>query len=87
MKDINTNTLLTSFGNRLSKLGIEIEYFGNYPWVYLYKINGKIVKEKQYSEHGFTIIFHPLKGETPKFLDIHETFKLIRKYNNNKIEL
>lgn len=42
--------------NRLSKLNINVEFFGNYPYIYLYKINGISVKEKTLdSEHGFNI--------------------------------
>ena len=37
---------LSIFINRLKKLGIVIELFGNYPWIYLGKINGKNVTEK-----------------------------------------
>lgn len=69
------------FINRLNKLGIVIEIFSNYPWVYVHKINGKPVSEKYHSEHGFTIAFRPVRnGEDIEFTDIKEIFKLIRKY-------
>ena len=54
---------LSIFINRLKKLGIVIELFGNYPWIYLGKINGKNVTEKFEAEHGFTIAFLPIKPD------------------------
>lgn len=74
MEDINT--LVT----RLKKIGIEIELFANYPWIYLDKVNGNIVKEKFLAEHGFTIMF--LKSEKRKndFTNIGKMFDVIRKY-------
>ena len=32
---------LTTFKNRLSKIGIEITLSGNIPWIYLSSVNGK----------------------------------------------
>ncbi len=72
--------VLQVFKQRLSKLGIEIEYAANIPWIYLNKVNGKRVVEKFYAEHGFTIAFLPLNDDKMKILDIPETFKIIRKY-------
>ena len=37
---------LETFIRRLSKLNINIELVGNYPWIYLDKINNKKVVEK-----------------------------------------
>ena len=69
------------FVNRLKKLGIEVKLAGNYPWIYLDKINGKAVTEKFQANHGFTIAFLPIrKNQELKFTDISEIFKLIRKY-------
>ena len=72
---------LTIFINRLKKIGINIELVGNYPWIYIDKINGKKVTEKFEANHGFTIAFYPVNpNQTLKFTDIKEIFKLIRKY-------
>lgn len=72
---------LSIFIDRLKKLGIEIELFGNYPWIYIGRINGKNVTEKFEAEHGFTIAFLPIKPDKElEFTDITEIFKLIRKY-------
>ena len=72
---------LTIFINRLKKIGIDIEIFGNLPWVYITKINNKKVKEIFFSDYGFTLAFLPYKPkEEIEFTDIKEIFKLIRKY-------
>lgn len=65
---------------RLNKIGIKIELFFNYPWIYLDTINNKKVIEIYEAEHGFTIAFLPLKGKELEFTNISEIFKLIRKY-------
>ena len=31
---------------RLRKIGIDVELIGNYPWIYLRKVNGNTIKEK-----------------------------------------
>ena len=67
---------LETFIRRLSKLNINIELVGNYPWIYLDKINNKKVVEKFTANHGFTIMF----STTKEFTNISEIFKLIRKY-------
>lgn len=70
---------LHSLKRRLKKLGIEIEYAGNIPYLYLHKINGVTVKERFYAEHGWCIAFYGVKGKV-SFNDLRETFKLIRSY-------
>jgi hypothetical protein len=65
---------------RLRKIGIDVELFGNYPWIYLDKVNGIKVKEKFCANHGFTIAFIPLNDEKMELTDIREIFKTIRKY-------
>jgi hypothetical protein len=78
--EINYNKL-NLFVKRLEKLGIRIDLIGNFPWVYLNKVNDKTVKEKFKSEYGFTITFLPHKnGQELEFTDIREIFKTIRKY-------
>ena len=78
-----TSDKITVFLERLKKIGIEVKLVGNYPWVYLDEICGIKVKEKLAGNHGFTIIFLPVRTDTPasNFTDIGETFKLIRKYS------
>ena len=69
------------FQKRLKKIGIDIEFGANWPWVYVTKIQGKSVTEKYLADWGFTIAFHNARGET-NFTDTKEIFKLIRKYEN-----
>ena len=69
--------------NRLSKIGIQIEVSGNYPWIYLDSVNGNLVKEKFHSDHKFTIGFNPIKVDQEfTFTDTGEIFKIIRKYKD-----
>ena len=73
--------ILEVFIKRMKKLNIDIELAGNYPWIYIDKINGKKVKEKFQGNHGFTIAFLPIRKEQRmKFTDIGEIFRLVRKY-------
>jgi len=73
--------LLDIFVNRLNKLEIKVELIANYPWIYIYKINGKKVIEKFEADHGFTVAFMPVNvKQKVHFTDISEIFKLIRKY-------
>ena len=72
---------ITILIGRLKKLGITIELFCNYPWIYLDRINGKKVKEKYQAEHGFTIAFLPIRANQElKFTDLKVIFSLIKKY-------
>jgi hypothetical protein len=74
---------LDIFVERLKKNGIRLELTSNFPWIYLNKINDKLVKEKFRAEHGFTIAFHPIRiGQELQFTDLKEIFKIIRKYTN-----
>ncbi len=69
------------FVERLQKIGIEIKLGFNYPWVYIDYINGKRVTERFQGNHGFTLLFIPIKkDEEIHFTDTKEIFKLIRKY-------
>lgn len=72
---------LATFMGRLYRIGIDVELSGNYPWIYLDKVNGKRVTEKFEGNHGFTIMFVPIRKEQKaEFTDIKEIFKIIRKY-------
>lgn len=72
---------LNTFMSRMNKIGIKLELIGNYPWIYIDKINGKKVTEKFEGNHGFTIAFTPIKfGQPMELTDTKEIFNLIRKY-------
>lgn len=68
---------------RLKKIGINIEMVGNYPWIYLEKVNGNRIKKEDYfcGNHGFTIAFYPIRADqTMELTDIKKVFEIIRKY-------
>ncbi len=72
---------LTTFINRMKKLGIVITLIGNFPWIYLDTVNGKKVTERFEGNHGFTVMFSPIRvGQVAKFTDITRIFEIIRKY-------
>jgi len=72
---------IETFVKRLNKIGINIELSCNFPWIYIDKINGKLVTEKYCANHGFTLGFYPIKADQSiQFTNISEIFKLIRKY-------
>lgn len=79
-----TNDKIEVFVERLKKIGIDVKLSGNYPWVYIDEICGIKVKEKFEGNHGFTIIFLPVRNDSPPsdFTDIKKIFQLIREYIN-----
>ena len=72
------------FQNRLKKIGIELDLFGNVPWIYIDKVNGNKVQRKDYnSNHGYNFAWYPVRnGEEPSldWSEIKRTFEVIRKY-------
>ena len=73
------------FKERMKKLGIDVEFMYNYPWIYIYKINGNIIQPEDYFEgnHGFTVGFLPVRVDQEfDFTDIGRIFKLIKKYRH-----
>ncbi len=74
-------TTINSFVNRLSKIGIQVELIGNYPWVYLDRVNGHKVEGYLWSDHEFTVFFRgPKLGQPDKITDIPAIFSKIREY-------
>ncbi len=70
---------ISKFVKRLEKLNVKVELFGNYPWIYLDKVNGIKVKNKFHAEHGFTLAFSPIrKDQDYEFTDIKRIFEEIR---------
>jgi hypothetical protein len=64
---------------RLLAINIDTTYIGNYPWIYLDKVNRKRVKEKYMAEHGFTVATVSIGGKI-ELTDIKKIFEIIRKY-------
>jgi hypothetical protein len=80
---MENNNVLNRIVRRLKKIGIEIEMVGNYPWIYLEKVNGNRIKKADYfyGNHGFTIAFLPIRNDkVMELTDIKEVFRIIRKY-------
>lgn len=72
-------TTINSFVNRLKKIGITVELVGNYPWIYLDKVNGYKVFERYQGNHGFTIFFKAWRpSQEDKITNIPIVFKKIR---------
>lgn len=75
------------FIKRLQRIGIHAEFIGNYPWVYLDKVNGKKVKGTYEANHGFTAFWMPVDSERPiRMSDISIVFKKIRETLNQEDE-
>lgn len=73
--------MIEKFVERLKKIGIETELTSNVPWVYLESVNGNKVKEKQFSDHKFTVFLIPVQiNKKTVMVDSKNTFKIIRKY-------
>jgi hypothetical protein len=68
---------------RLRRCGIEIELSGNYPWIYLDKVNGNRIKQEDFTaNHGFNIAWFGIKNDDKiKFAEDPKTIiSIIRKY-------
>ena len=75
--------VITTLKNRLSKIGIEIELSGNYPWIYLDKVNGNRIKQEDFTaNHGFNIAWFGIRNDDKiKFAeDPKKIISIIRKY-------
>jgi hypothetical protein len=72
---------LSTFKNRLQKIGIDVTFAANYPWIYFNTINGKKVTGTFHGNHGWTAFFSPvyLHGKV-KFSDRREVFKKVREF-------
>lgn len=82
-------TTIKSFIERLKKIGIEVELSGNYPWIYLEKVNGHKIHERYLGNHGFTVFFEAWKYNHPhkeRITRISTIFKKIREVLENNGE-
>lgn len=71
----------TRVKRRLSKIGINIEFSGNAPWVYLDRINGNRVNTIFGAKHGFCVGF---LTDMRNLSNRKEMFKYIREVVNNE---
>ena len=70
---------LKILGDRLKKINLDIECLGNFPWVYLHKVNNIVVKEKLDGNHGFTIAWIKKEGIILNN-EYKKIFNILRKY-------
>jgi|688.fasta_scaffold10803_13 hypothetical protein len=68
---------LSKFRTRLEKIGIDVTFAANYPWIYFDTINGKEVTGTFHANHGWTAFFLHLDGSY-HFSDRREVFKKVR---------
>ena len=74
---------IATFVRRLEKAGIVISLSGNYPWIYLTKVNGKRVTELFKGNHGFTVAFYPIRpNHNLVWTDLSTIFQLLRRYRD-----
>jgi hypothetical protein len=70
---------IKTFTNRLKRLGIDVTFAANYPWIYFDTINGKKVTGEFHGNHGWTAFFVPVEiSGKVKFSDRREVFKKVR---------
>ena len=79
-KPIKAKDELATLVRRLAKLKIKIECLGNYPFIYINKVNGKQVVELYSSEYGFVVAMNHWRTNDVVISDLKEVFKTIRKY-------
>ena len=70
---------IKTFISRLNKLGIDVTFAANYPWIYFDTINGKKVTGTFHANHGWTTFFLQMDGSY-KFSDRREVFKKVRQF-------
>lgn len=67
------------FQRRLRNIGVNVQFIGNVPWIYLRWVNGKPVNDNYKGNHGFTAFWYPArKGEKVKFTDRKKVFAKVR---------
>tara|TARA_R110000787_G_scaffold87911_4_gene186960 strand:+ start:876 stop:1301 length:426 start_codon:yes stop_codon:yes gene_type:complete len=69
------------FTDRLAAIGITVELGGNYPWIYLDKVNDVPVEGVFQARHGFTAFFMQ-QGDDCRFSDRRVVFNKIREMLN-----
>ena len=70
---------LSKFKTRLEKIGIDVTFAANLPWIYFDTINGKKVTGTFHANHGWTAFFLRF-DDSSRFSDRQEVFKKVREY-------
>jgi hypothetical protein len=74
---------LSTLRERLQRIGIELEFVGNYPWIYLERVNGIRIRQEDFTaNHGFNIAWFGIRNEDKIKLaeDPKTIIALIRRY-------
>ena len=79
MEHIKVTDRLSTFRTRLEKIGIDVTFAANYPWIYFDTINGKKVTGRFHANHGWTAFFLNWNGSY-SFSDRREVFKKVREF-------
>jgi hypothetical protein len=75
--------VISQLVKRLRRCGIEIELVGNYPWIYLDRVNGIQIRREDFTaNHGFNIAWYGIRNEDKiRFAEEPKTIiALIRRY-------
>ena len=78
-----TQDPLSTLRQRMQRIGIEIEFVGNFPWIYLERINGIRIRQEDFTaNHGFNIAWFGIRNEDKIKLaeDPKTIIALIRRY-------
>ena len=59
-----TQDPLSTLRQRMQRIGIELEFVGNYPWIYLERVNGIRIRQEDFTaNHGFNIAWYGIRNE------------------------
>ena len=78
-----TQDPLSTLRQRMQRIGIEIEFVGNFPWIYLDRVNGIRIRQEDFTaNHGFNIAWYGIRNEDKIKLaeDPKTIIALIRRY-------
>jgi len=78
-----TQDPLSTLRQRMQRIGIEIEFVGNFPWIYLDRVNGIRIRQEDFTaNHGFNIAWFGIRNEDKIKLaeDPKIIIALIRRY-------
>ena len=74
--------MINKFVERLKKIGVNVELMGNYPWIYLHKVNGIRVQGTFMANHGFSAFTLGVNDGVHRISDRRVLFNKIRETLN-----
>lgn len=77
---------IDTFQRRLRKIGVDVEFSVNFPWIYMVSVNGNHIniEDRYMSNYKFTA-FILAQNDEIVFLNRRKTFSIVRKYLNKNI--